>query len=234
MCDFMSIVIYRDGKVGHIPENSHSGAVAALGRVENQPNRDAYFVEAEWSGKGEYQGAESVICKRGTEPNNKQIKAADRYYSALSKLLSDPAAHAEKMCFGDGVFAGDRWADVRWRVLISEKCPNRAADKLAKTKLHANGEEIKSLHPAITKLDGSFKVASGYEIDAPALTEVGGDVRVYGSAKFDALQKVGGYVLVDGSAKLDAPALTEVGGDVRVDGSAKFDAPAYKVKVVRK
>ena len=45
------------------------------------------------------------------------------------------------------------------------------------------------------------------KLDAPLLTTVGGDLRVDGSAKLDALTTVGGYLRVDGSAKLDAPLL---------------------------
>ena len=74
----------------------------------------------------------------------------------------------------------------------------------------------------ITEVTGDVHVYGSAKLDAPNLQTVGGYVRVYGSAKLDALQTVGGYVRVDGDAKLDA--LQTVGGDVYVYGDAKLDA----------
>ncbi len=71
-------------------------------------------------------------------------------------------------------------------------------------------------------------IASGAPVTLPEVFE--GDLYVSGSAKLDALVKVGGYLYVYGSAKLDAPALKEVGGDLYVSGSAKLDAPKLKRK----
>ena len=230
MCDFHSICVRRDGTVAHLPSNSHSGAVEKAGWRENDQMadfREPYFVEVEWKPVAAAPRVDEIV--RGPI-NEKQRKIIESHYTALNKLLSDPAAHAERMLFDGGIFADDRYADIRWRVLIHDQCPKRVVDRLVETKLHANGEEIKSLDPRITEIDGNLTVAAGYEISSKALTKVGGDVLVYGSAKLDApaLTKVGGDVLVDGSAKLDAPALTKVGGDVRVYGSAKLDAPKLK------
>jgi hypothetical protein len=229
MCDFHSIVVRRDGVIAHIPSNSHSGAVKEAGWTENDQMaemRDQMrFVEVEWSGQGDFPGA--VQISRGTI-NDKQARVIESHYTALAKLLSAPEEHAERMLFDGGIFDGDQFADLRWKVLIHDKCPRRVADRLVKLRLHANGEHIKSIDPRIEKIDGNVVVAEDYEILAPALTEVGGYLRVYGSAKLDApaLTEVGGELYVYGSAKLDAPALTEVGGDLCVYGSAKLDAPA--------
>ncbi len=74
--------------------------------------------------------------------------------------------------------------------------------------------------------EGNLAVSGSAKLDA--LTKVGGNLAVYGFAKLDApaLNEVGGDLDVYGSAKLDAPALNEVGGDLDVYGSAKLDAPA--------
>jgi hypothetical protein len=231
MCDFHSIAVRRDGAVAHIPGNSHSGAVKAAGWTENDSVSEMRgvprFNEAEWNGDGKFPGVDSITrgCSSLTE---KQRSVIEGHYTALASLLSNPEEHAERMLFGSGIFAGDEYADIRWRVLIHPSCPKRVADKLVKLPLHANGERIKSFDPRITELSGNLAVEDGYEISAPALTKVGGDLYVDGSAKLDALTEVGGDLYVDGSAKLDAPALTKVGGDLKVDGSAKLDAPKLK------
>ena len=223
MCDFLSIIVRHDGKIGHTPSNSHSETVKALGWRENDDlHRDEKrFVEVEWNCEGEFPGADKI--SRG-EINEKQRKAIECFYGNAAKLLAEPEKHAERMLFGRGYFLDDSFADIRWRVLIHPKCPHHVADKLAVLALHANGERVKSLHPKITKLDGNLAIEDGYEVGAPALTEVGGYLAVSGSAKLDALVKVGGYLAVSSSAKLDAPALTEVGVYLAVYGSAKLDA----------
>jgi hypothetical protein len=84
----------------------------------------------------------------------------------------------------------------------------------------AKGAPVKL--PAVFR--GNLKVYGSAKLDA--LTQVGGDLDVSGSAKLDApaLTEVGGHLVVSGSAKLDA--LTQVGGNLDVYGSAKLDAPA--------
>ena len=171
MCDFHSIVVYQDGAAFHVASNSHSEAVAVAKRAENTPITPDRFVECEWNGDGGFPGVDEVT--RGTA-NEKQRKTIERIYGALAELLSDPEQHAERMLFGSGIFSGDQYADVRWRVLIHKKCPKRLADKLATVSLHASSQTIKSLHPAITKIDGGFRVAEGYNITAPVLAQCGG------------------------------------------------------------
>jgi len=245
MCDFLSIIVRHDGKIGHIPSNSHSETVKATGWRENDDlHRDEKrFTEAEWNCEGEFPGADKI--SRG-EINEKQRKSIECFYGNAAKLLAEPEKHAERMLFGRGYFSDDRFADIRWRVLIHHKCPQGVADKLAALALHANGNGVKSLHPKITNLAGNLAVEDGCEVNAPALTEIGGSLYVYGSAKcdaltkiggnlcvcgsakFDALVKIGGNLYVYGSAKFDAPVLTEIGGNLDVYGSAKFDAPVLK------
>ena len=230
MCDFLSIAVRADGAVAKTAGNSHSGAVKAAGWRENDQMADLrgkYFVEVEWNCEGDYPGADKI--SRG-EINEKQRKVIDGIYDGAAKLLADPAKNAERMLFGAGIFAGDEYADLRWKTLINPKCPKRVATKLVGLLLHANGERIKSFDPRITKIEGNLAIEDGYEISAPALVKVGGYLDVSGSAKLDALTKVGGDLAVYGSAKLDAPALVEVGGYLDVSGSAKLDAPAL-VKV---
>ena len=74
------------------------------------------------------------------------------------------------------------------------------------------------------KHTGNLEITSGNAHLYAKLTEISGDLRVYGYARLDALQSVGGDLVVYGSATLDAPALQSVGGDLRVNGSATLDA----------
>ena len=224
MCDFHSIVVRRDGAKAHVAANSHSGAVRAANWRENDKTadfREPFFVEAEWDGVGDFPGVDKIT--RGTFCE-KQARVIEAHYRALADLLRDPAAHAETMLFGNGVFAAAEYADVRFAVLVSGNCPKQIADKLAKATLHASGQPVKSLHPAITNLPGNLCIADGVEFVAPNLISVGGYVAVYGSAKadFPVLAEVGGYVAVSVSAKADFPVLAKVGGNVDVYGSASF------------
>jgi hypothetical protein len=75
---------------------------------------------------------------------------------------------------------------------------------------------------------GNLEITKDNEKEFANLIEVTGDLRVYGSAKLEALQTVGGDLCVDGSAKLEA--LQTVGGYLRVYGSAKLEAPNIKEK----
>ena len=120
------------------------------------------------------------------------------------------AAHAQAALFGNGIFAGEEYGDVRWKVMIHPECPSKLIPLLAVTSLFADGSKIKSLHPSITKIAGNFSVAERYKIDAPALVEVSGDVVVAQGASLTApaLEKAG-YVRVDQGASLTAPALVE-------------------------
>ena len=226
MCDFLSIIVRADGKIGHIPENSHSGTVNALNWRENDdPHRpEKRFVECEWNLEGDYPGAEKVT--RG-EISEKQRKSIDLFYGNAKKLIANPKAHAGRMLFGKGYFAGDEFADIRWRVMHSAGCPKGIIARLAAMKLYANGESIKSLHPSISELSGKFSIESGYSITAPALTKVTGSVYVQQGATFTApALTVTGSVYVRQGATFTAPALTKVTGSVDMQQGATFTAPA--------
>jgi hypothetical protein len=213
MCDFHSCCIRVDGAVAHLANNSHSSAVAAAGWKENDQFADLHgprFVEAEWDGNGKYLGA-AEVCRGPTPPNAKQAEAIDRIYGSLSRLLADPEVNADVMLFDGGIFAGDEYADIRWRVLISDKCPKRVADKLVYLALYANGEQIKSLDPRITTLAGNLAIKEGYTVCGKNLTSIGGNLDVYGSATFPVLTSIGGNLAVSGSATF--PVLTMVNGN---------------------
>jgi hypothetical protein len=226
MCDFHSIVCRHDGAIGHIAANSHSGAVAALKWLENDQvsalRGVPRFLECEWSGEGEYPGADYVT--RGV-PNEKQAKAIDGHYQALAKLLSDPASHAERMLFEGGIFAGDEYADVRWKVLNLPECPRRVADKLVTLALHAQGEKVRSIDPRIAVITGNLAIAKGCTVEARNLSKVTGDVWLYQGVSFTApVLAQTGYVRLDQGASFTAPVLAQT-GYVRLDQGASFTAP---------
>ena len=43
--------------------------------------------------------------------------------------MADPEEHGERMLFGSGIFAGEEYADVRWMVLLNDKCPAELSKK---------------------------------------------------------------------------------------------------------
>ena len=228
MCDFHSVVVRLDGAKAHLMTNSHSGAVEAAKWRENDHMaqfRGAFFVECEWNCLGTYPGARHIARD---ELNDKQVAAIDTHYQALAQLLANPAAHAQAALFGNGIFAGEEYGDVRWKVMIHPECPSELIPLLAVTSLFADGSKIKSLHPSITKIAGNFSVAERYKIDAPALVEVCGDVVVEQGASLTApaLVEVSGLLRVEQGASLTAPALVEVSGDVVVAQGASLTAPA--------
>ena len=187
MCDFHSIVVRRDGAKAHVMSNSHSGAVQAAGWRENDQMADlrgAFFVEVEWHGQGKFPGVVRIIRN---PVNVKQGEVIEQHYTSLAHLLADPRANAESMLFGQGLFAGEEYADVRWKVFIDDRCPKRVFTKLLKESLFADDSEITSLHPGARIVGGSIRIAAGYKIDAPALTKTG-------------------YVRVEQGASLTAPA----------------------------
>jgi hypothetical protein len=227
MCEKYSFVVRVDGAIAHVPENSHSAAVEADGWTENDQMasmRGPRFVEAEWNGQGKYPGAEKTV--RG-EMNEKQRKVVDGIFSSLQQVLENPEDHGEAATSGNGIFAKEEWADVRWNILIHPKCPKRLADKLAKTRLHGMGETIRSWHPKISQFSGSFIVAKNCKVTAPALAK-SGYVYVQEGATFTApaLVEVSGSVDVQKGATFTAPALVEVSGSVFVQEGATFTAPA--------
>jgi len=204
MCDFHSIIVYKDGAIFHKAHNSHSQMVQESGRRENQPNREPFFVEAEWSGEGSIDPSQLI---RG-QANETQSRAIERHYKNLKDLFDNPKANSG-MLFDNGYFASDDYADVRWRVINLPNLDHRIASRLAKMRLYADAKKgVTSLHPEIVLLEGNLNVS--------------------GSAKLDALVKVGGYLNVSGSAKLDAPALEEVGGYLNVREKGKLIAPKLK------
>jgi len=185
MCDFFSAVIRRDGAIAHVHKNSHSGAVKAAGWVENDQMADMRgqprFYEFEWSSEGNVPKNIASIL-RGANPPEKVIEAATVLAKNLKRCLEEPGWGL----LDDGPFAGEEYADLRFRALANGIGDTRIQARLAVMTLHAQGEVIKSLHPLVAIIAGNFSVAEGYQITAPALTEVTGSVYVQANATFTA------------------------------------------------
>ena len=213
MCDFHSIAVRRDGAIAHIPGNSHSGAVEAAGWRENGTGasqfREPFFVEAEWSGEGEFPGVDR-ITRNASTMNEKQRQKISDHYKALAKLLADPAEHAERMCLGRGIFAAPEYSDIRWKIFVDARTPEDVVAKLALTSLYAAGCTITTLHPAVTKIEGNFRVEAKATLTAPVLAQTGD-------------------VVLDQGATLTAPVLAQT-GYVRLYQGASFTAPVLGIQ----
>lgn len=181
MCDFFSAVIRRDGKIFHLPTNSHSGIVAHYQLTENDQVADLRgkprFYEFEWGGIGPVPAIGKIL--RGANPPKAVLDAANMLATNLAHALADPGWGL----LDGGFFDAPEFADLRWKALTSEHLDHRIADRLAVTSLHTDGKPIKSLHPLITKLDGCINVRENASLTAPALTEVGGSIYVRENAK---------------------------------------------------
>ena len=202
MCDFHSILGVAIGdtyEIRHDSSNSHAGMA---GKLENKPNRKPVMFEAEASAEKlltcvAVDDIKSSIIRNYGECPEQLVRKIVAHYQKLKEALTD-GSHLESY------FAEDKYCDV-WNKVIEGG--------------------IAVTLPATFR--GNLAVSGSAKLDATALTEVGGNLTVYGSdklAKLDALTKVGGNLAVSGSAKLDAPELTEVGGYLNVSGSAKLDA----------
>ena len=202
MCDFHSILGVAIGdtyEIRHDSSNSHAGMA---GKLENKPNRKPVMFEAEASAEKlltcvAVDDIKSSIIRNYGECPEQLVRKIVAHYQKLKEALTD-GSHLESY------FAEDKYCDV-WNKVIEGG--------------------IAVTLPATFR--GNLAVSGSAKLDATALTEVGGNLTVYGSdklAKLDALTKVGGNLAVSGSAKLDAPELTEVGGYLNVYGSAKLDA----------
>jgi hypothetical protein len=219
MCDLFSGIVRVDGEFRHIKENSHSGAVAAAGWQENNGLRTR-FVEAEWNGVGKYPGADE-IC-RG-ELNEKQRKTIDRIYGALASLVEDPAKHAERMLFGKGIFVSEEYADLRWLILIHEKCPSKIAKRLCDTTLFiSKGYHPKNVLPKwLKKIDGGYLNLSGYTHALPAgFTHCGGDLNLsgYTHALPAGFTHCGGDLNLSGYTHALPAGFKHCGGDLNLSG----------------
>ena len=203
MCDFHSILGVAIGdtyEIRHDSSNSHAGMA---GKLENKPNRKPVMFEAEASAEKlltcvAVDDIKSSIIRNYGECPEQLVRKIVAHYQKLKEALTD-GSHLESY------FAEDKYCDV-WNKVIERG-------------------GIAVTLPATFR--GNLAVSGSAKLDATALTEVGGNLTVYGSdklAKLDALTKVGGNLAVSGSAKLDAPELTEVGGYLNVYGSAKLDA----------
>jgi hypothetical protein len=153
MCDFHSIAIrLSDGAIAHVPGNSHSEAVEAAKWRENQPNREPFFVECEWDGRGKYPGLAKIVrgydADKLPEPVAKKI---ERHYKSLADFMADPKKH-KSMIQGAGIFSGDEYRDVALHGTAEVACPtlSRFADRLCSARFGNEAWlQIKPLLPAL-------------------------------------------------------------------------------------
>jgi hypothetical protein len=198
MCDFHSCVIFRDGKLFHIPENSHSGAVAKYGRVENTDLDRRRFWEWEWSGEGNFDLASNL---RGYESAPNRVTEIALHHAKILKEALSEGKHFDGY-FADSVVWGDVWIEAMNR-----------GHALAPIKLGGNliiGENFKGDLSKLQSVGGDLNINANAKLDA--LQSVGGDLYINANAKLDALQSVGGYLNIYANAKLDAPELKKVNG----------------------
>jgi hypothetical protein len=88
MCDFLSIVILRDGSTVHDEENSHSKAVELAGIKEPNQFQARRFWEWEWNGFGEFR-LEKNLRGYDTETPEVVVKTALRLAERLPLALKE-------------------------------------------------------------------------------------------------------------------------------------------------
>jgi hypothetical protein len=223
MCDFHSIAVRRDGAIAHVHGNSHSGAVHHAGWRENQPNREPFFVEAEWNGNGEYPGAEKITRNHSKEfpLTVAQTKAIDRHYQALASVLIATHPTAEEIA----KWNKPEFADVMERICAKiEKLPEIEGAKWHGNLYVRQGGTLTA--PALTEITGYLYVRQGGTLTAPALTEITDnlDVQQGGTLTAPALTKTGNLDVQQGGT-LTAPALTKT-GNLYVQQGGTLTAPA--------
>ena len=104
MCDFHSVVIYADGAMFHVPQNSHSAAVKASGRQEND-GEDRRFWEWEWDGKGDKPLISKVLRGYASAPAN-VIRVAESHIDRLARAMNGDI---------DAFFVNSQYVDVLLR-----------------------------------------------------------------------------------------------------------------------
>ncbi len=127
MCDYHSIVVFRDGQIAHVPSNSHSQAVAASGRAENTHANPERFAEFEWDGRGDLPSIAGLLAdgRKDVTLTQAQERAALRHYGKLAEVHADPA----KAFDPEGYFAADCYFDVRYAAAGN---PSTPADVLSR------------------------------------------------------------------------------------------------------
>ena len=201
MCNFHSVLgiaLSDKLEICHLPSNNHVDMAANCGHrgLKNKPNRRPVIFEAEWDGKGPLP-PDSVLIRQCDECPERLKNMIRSHYEKLKEALTGGKHLTPDGYFGDTL----KYADV-WSAAIEAGVPVTL--------------------PAVFR--GDLDVAGAATLDAPALTEVGGDLVVHDSAHLVALTAVGGDLAVAGAATLDAPALTEVGGYLYVSGKATLAA----------
>ena len=163
MCNFHATVWRLFGQeiqMLHDGGNSHSNMIDTAKWRVNEPNRSVIIFEAEWDCEGEMPKDDKLI-RNSDECPNTLLVAIRRHYQRVREAITT-GRHLDT-CFADT----KKWDDV-WCKAIAEG--------------------VAVTLPAV--FEGNLVVSGSAQLDAPALT------------------KVGGYLVVYGSAKLDAPALT--------------------------
>jgi hypothetical protein len=156
----------------------------------------------------------------------KAVKTIVEHYSKLNQLLSDPKTHAEQMLFNNGYFAGEEYADIRWDMMYHANTPKSVIEKLAHTTLYANSKKaIKSLHPAIKKIQGDFIIDKEVKINAQNLEEISETVWLLENASLTTpnLKEVKNIILLD-NVSLTAPNL-EKAESISLGKNANLTAP---------
>ena len=241
MCDFLSCVIRRDGKIFHLPTNSHSGIAEHYGLTENDTMADMRckprFYEFEWD------GGWSEYDLRGEAPPKAVRKSAAMLRENLRRALSEPGWG----CLDGGFFSAPEWADVRWVAICNPKCPSHLASRIAKTPLHANARHrLLNIHPEVEAVSGFLWFVGSAAITAPNLRSaetITVEAGVHFSA--DKLEKAK-TIKTRYESKIVAPSLTEVqqlrvgkdascalpnlveGGSIIVGDGGELNLPALK------
>jgi len=159
MCDFHSILGVAIGDKYEIRHEPGNSHSETADKLRNLPNRKAVIFEAEWNGEGELPSDSKLIRNIGECPDRLVKKIRDHYIKLKEALAT-------------GKHLSDYFSDTK-----------KYSDVWNKAIAIANGVPV--VLPKV--FHGNLYVDGSAKLDA--LTEVGGDLSVYGELNAPKLQR---------------------------------------------
>lgn len=152
MCHFHSVIVTADGRILHLPCNSHS-SIAAHNQLDS--SLDAGWWEAEWDGRGAQ--PVDLIQTRGKTSTVTSLaeRATDSHYAKLAAIL---AVDADENTVFPAPFDQPEYSDVREAALRAVTERKRKAEREAAEAVKAEqiAEAEREAEAVADKLSATF------------------------------------------------------------------------------